>query len=120
MNKHVTVYEKLRLLGHLSIMSFLQLLAATEPQFFPIIFGGKDVTHDIFGLYTSSDPGRQQWDQIAEIQEPMIPTAGKLDFRRYFWQWACQDPKKHVISIWDPDADKYRYFETNFMQFGSL
>ena len=122
LNKNVKMLERLRLIGHLGLITMIQLLIAIQPQLFPAAWGAKDITHDVYGFYRMPEQeyDRSLWDKIVEAGEAFAPYIAKLDFRRYYFQFAVRTPKLNVAAVWDPYSGKYRYFEMPSCQFGSL
>lgn len=122
LNEGVGMMEKLRLVGHLSLVMMIQLLVATADQVFPAVWGGKDVSHDAYGHYRmpESEYDRSLWRKVIETGKAFAPFLAKLDFRRYYFQFAVRTPKLNVAAVWDPFMKKYRFFEMPACQFGSL
>lgn len=124
LNKLVSCAEKLRLCGHSTLVTILQLLVAKQDQFCGVISGAKDCTHDVSGLYQTpfSECGfwlRLKFEKFAREMSSLF-FIGKLDFRRWYNQWAVEDPAMNVGAIWDPRKKRYRFFNNPSLQFGSL
>ena len=83
--------------------------------------GARDAALDALGYDPESrDVSRDSWAGVAEAGPSFCPRIGKLDFRKWYYQWAVSDPMENVAAVYDPEAKKYRYFALPSAQFGAL
>ena len=115
-NKLNIFSERIILYSHTCIFVMITLMMAVRTAFTPVCQYTKDLTYDTEATI------KKLATRVEKILKgnPFTPMIGKLDFRKYYYQFGVRTPQDNTIGVWDPHRSLYRYFTSNSCQFGNL
>ena len=116
-NSFSPAYEKIVLFSHSCLFSMITLMLSYTAVICPVVQMTKDVNFDVNLM-------RDEKCQVHETPPGrcLMPHFAKLDFRRYYFQFAVNNPIINSIAIWDPTSTppRYRFFYSGCSQFGNI
>ena len=114
-NKYSPFEEQIILYSHTCIFMMLAQMMSKKRVYMPICQYTKDLTFDTECTIQDNTTVEQENEG-----KPFVPVIGKLDFRKYFYQFGVTTPIENSIGVFDPFVNKYRFFMSNSCQFGNL
>jgi hypothetical protein len=127
--------ERLRLTSTAAILELIQVCEeygqdVEKEEFVPLVQLRKEIEKDLGRIAEEGVPtDMREWinDSIKELKDlenhlksldperkfNFLPAMGKKDFRKYYFQWAVDNPQANSVAIYDPVTKTMRIFKAN-------
>ena len=124
LKESVLQVEKLRLLGKRETEEILTALMSKYRTRTPQIQIKNDLKQDVIREKQWRDEQKRTFTELEEDDNiellSFTPHLTGTAFEKYYNQFAVKDKTCNTLALWDPHKNKYRYFESRVLTFGSL